>query len=157
MLNQASESEMPPFQACQGKAAGSLSLAGPQLDLLRLLSLLKIKGHLVSRDQSLAHLKWSANSTDLVYAQTSAELPGVKEKKRIPGLPGSLHSGWGGKMVVNGSAKWGLELRSAFRVQQLLTGYLLGTQASQCREKWRRWNVRWALGKMIWVDEEHFR
>lgn len=41
-------------------------------------------------------------------------------------------------MVVNGSAKWGLELRSAFRVQQLLTGYLLGTQASQCREKWRR-------------------
>lgn len=93
MLNQASESEMPPFQACQGKAAGILSLAGPQLDLLRLLSLLKIRGHLVSRDQSLAHLKWSANIADLVYAQTSAELPGVKEKKRIPGLPGSLQSG----------------------------------------------------------------
>ena len=32
--------------------------------------------------------------------------------------------------MVNDSAKCDLELRSAYRVQQLLIGYLLGTQAS---------------------------
>ena len=31
--------------------------------------------------------------------------------------------------MVNDSAKWDLELRSVYRVQQLLSGYL-GTQAS---------------------------
>lgn len=32
--------------------------------------------------------------------------------------------------MVNDSAKCNLELRSAYRVQQLLIGYLLGIQAS---------------------------
>ena len=68
--------------------------------------------------------------TDQICAQTSAELPVVKEKERIMGLPRSLYSGWGGETAVNDSAKCDLELRSAYRVQQLLIGYLLGTQAS---------------------------
>lgn len=57
-------------------------MAGAQLDLL------KIKGYLVSQDQSPASLKLSASIAYLFCAEAYAKLPWVNEEiKRIPDLP----------------------------------------------------------------------